>query len=104
MSIYLSLGHNSSAIYKSDKAIIGYETERLNRIKSSSQFPIDSINEIAKNVDIKDEPIYITHWFDRFGVIPECKYFDPKHIRSAYFTHTEDFTHHDAHAQAADNF
>lgn len=119
MTLHLSLGHNSSAVYVGNGktrviGTVGYEQERLDRMKSSSKAPLDAINEIIKDVGygaINDD-IFATHWFDDLsGRVSTSKYFNPlinqialltggKEIRS----HTEDFTHHDAHAYAADNF
>ena len=47
--LLISLGHNASAIFTSKNVTIGYEQERLDGIKSSSQFPYDAISEIIKS-------------------------------------------------------
>ena len=64
-SLLLTLGHNSSAILADKNYTIGYEQERLDQIKSSSQFPIDSILMLMKydNFEYKI-PVFISHWFD----------------------------------------
>lgn len=109
-ALLLTLGHNSSAIFTDGTTVVGYEQERLDEIKSSSQFPSDAITEIIKNVGvekIKDIPVFISHWFDNLE--KPLNQFDYKHIDSKMYksledlgckiiSHNEDFTHHDAHA------
>lgn len=127
MSLYLSLGHNSSAVYFDGRQAIGYEEERLDRIKSSSAFPNRALSEIAANIGdrIRDNACFFTHWFDRFsdgmpnefyggrsttGKMKELqsKYFDHKILGALscedFVTHSAAFTHHDAHANAASMF
>lgn len=109
-AILLSLGHNSSAIYFDGQNAIGYETERLDRIKSSSASPILAIQEIQKFVKIpKQTPVYITNWFDKYSQLPDCKYsIDLNNFifenKSSFMTHNKDFTHHDAHAWSVLSF
>jgi carbamoyltransferase len=107
-NLFLSLGHNSSAISKDDSNIIGYEQERIDGIKSSSQFPIDAINEINKNNNYqKFDNIYISHWFDSFNInnVLSNKYADKKYLFDKnIITHTKDFTHHDAHCYSSYSF
>ena len=124
--LLLTLGHNSSAIFvdnsKDKQEIIGYEQERLSRIKSDSSFPIDAINEIEKNIGFDKMcgcTILISHWFNstfrgennhQFSSIikGESKYmtslnmsklrsYNPKEIKCV----NSEFTHHDAHAMSA---
>lgn len=125
--LLLTLGHNSSAIYvdtdsKDKPIVIGYETERLNRIKSSSEFPQLAINEIAKvlaedGLSLKDvENVYVSHWFDDFTSIepgkPTWKHWSNPDIidqtispgqslRDKVVAVSPSFTHHDAHAISA---
>jgi carbamoyltransferase len=109
-AILITLGHNSSAIYTDGSVVIGYEEERLNRKKSSSEFPKLSILEIAKHVDIKGLPVYISHWFDNYNLKDESlkKYIDydfiTENISADINSHTDSFTHHDAHAFSALSF
>ena len=105
--LLLTLGHNSSAIYINNYGeVIGYEEERLTGIKADSQFPNNAIGEIIKNVglkNIKGCSVYISHWFDFNGTIPN-KYItqtdlDNLHqISNNILYVNENFTHHDAHA------
>lgn len=102
----LSLGHNSSAIFTDGTRVIGYEQERLDRIKSSSAPPVDALLEIRKHINhekLVKVPMFITHWFDQFDKLPICKYSENLISFASYhenkiITHTKDFTHHDAHA------
>ncbi|MGB4824969.1 MAG: carbamoyltransferase C-terminal domain-containing protein [Leuconostoc mesenteroides] len=109
-ALLLSLGHNSSAIYADTKTVIGYETERINKIKSSSASPIIAIEEILKHQEIPDRtPIFMTHWFDQFGSFKPSKYSQgiedfAKSKDSVLWTHSKSFTHHDAHAWSAKGF
>lgn len=120
--LLITLGHNSSAIFvdnsSGEQKIIGYEQERLSRLKADSQFPIDAINEIEHNVGfekMKGCTVLISHWFSTkwFGnsqidVFNNCKYmnenacqkidsYKPEQVK---FVNSE-FTHHDAHAYSA---
>lgn len=116
--LLITLGHNSSAIFVDNTSgkqkIIGYEQERLSRIKSDSQFPIDAINEIEHNVHfskMKGCTILISHWFNTDRKNPVCKYmtesdfdklesYEPADIKFV----SPSFTHHDAHAYSAHAF
>lgn len=114
--ILLTLGHNSSAIFVDEKgSIIGYEQERLNRMKGSSQFPIDAIQEIQKHVsptELKDCKIRISHWFNSNW--NPTKDFNKHYTKENYEyllgiskdidTLSEKFTHHDAHAYSVKGF
>lgn len=110
MKLLITLGHNSSAILVKDKSIIcGYEEERLSKVKSDSSYPKLAIEECIKHcdpLDVKD--IYVSHWFDSFE-LQENKYFQPKHLKARFknavvHSLSEDFTHHDAHANSVWNF
>lgn len=119
--LLITLGHNSSAIFVDNSSfketkkscIIGYEEERLSRIKADSQFPIDAINEIKYNVGLsrmKDCKILISHWFNFTGAETPNKYITLQDIKALKEISTdiefvnEDFTHHDAHAYSAYEF
>ena len=115
--LLITLGHNSSAIFVDNSSekqeIIGYEQERLSRLKADSQFPIDAINEIEHNVGYAKMlgcTILISHWFN-FKSSRLCKYYtkkdedklnsyQPECIKFV----NEGFTHHDAHAFSAHAF
>lgn len=116
--LLITLGHNSSAMFidntdENKQEIIGYEQERLSRIKSDSQFPFDAINEIKKHVPfskLEGCQIRISHWFDDF--LPSSnKYIGENGFRmlkeistKIVDTNSNSFTHHDAHAYSAYNF
>lgn len=115
--LLITLGHNSSAIFvdnsQGETNVIGYEQERLSRIKSDSKFPIDAINEIEKNVGyykMKGCEIRVSHWFNSSMLagnkyitskdIDKLKSYEPESIVEVNDT----FTHHDAHAYSVDAF
>ena len=119
--LFITLGHNSSAIFVDNSSfeetekscIIGYEEERLSRIKADSQFPIDAINEIKYNVGLnrmKGCEILISHWFNFTGAETPNKYITLQDINMLKEISTniklvnKDFTHHDAHAYSAYEF
>ena len=119
--LLITLGHNSSAIFVDNSSfeetgkscIIGYEEERLSRIKADSQFPIDAINEIKYNVGLnrmKGCEILISHWFNFNGAETPNKYITLQDIDALKEISTniklvnKDFTHHDAHAYSAYEF
>lgn len=119
--LLITLGHNSSAIFVDNSSfeetgkssIIGYEEERLSRIKADSQFPIDAINEIKYNVGLnrmKGCEILISHWFNFTGIETPNKYITLQDINMLKEISTnielvnEGFTHHDAHAYSAYEF
>ncbi len=118
MNLLITLGHNSSAILtdNDNRIIAGYEEERINRIKSSSQFPQLAIEECLKRTggQTEFEYLYVSHWFDDFDFATNG--FDDKHWNKDYVkdlcdrtglklvTLTPQFTHHDAHAWAARAF
>ena len=116
--LLITLGHNSSAMFidntnENKQEIIGYEQERLSRIKSDSQFPFDAINEIKKHVPLSKLEgcqIRISHWFDEFHpssnkYIGENGFRMLKEISTKIIdTNSNGFTHHDAHAYSAYNF
>ena len=113
--LLLTLGHNSSAIFVDNSGaqqrIVGYEQERLSRIKADSQFPIDAINEIEKVVGISTMQgctIFISHWFNSMANAISNKYFTLENSRKLLSYNPSDtmlvddlFTHHDAHAYSA---
>ena len=115
--LLITLGHNSSAIFVDNSSekqeIIGYEQERLSRLKADSQFPIDAINEIEHNVGYAKMhgcTILISHWFNhkssRFSKFytekdeEKLNSYQPERISFV----NEGFTHHDAHAFSAHAF
>lgn len=114
-SLLLTLGHNSSAIFVPENGgtPIGYEQERLSGIKADSQFPNDAINEIVKNVGLKQMKgckIYISDWFDFNGKTLPNKYITStdlenlKEISNDITFLSDKFTHHDAHAYSGKAF
>lgn len=115
--LLITLGHNSSAIFvnntSEERYVIGYEQERLSRIKADSQFPIDAINEIEHNVGLakmKGCVILVSHWFNiqqlRYNKyissndMDKLKSYNPEIIKFV----TPEFTHHDAHAYSVHAF
>lgn len=112
-ALMLTLGHNSSAVYFDGEKAIGYEEERLNRVKSSSAYPRLAIEEILKNVEIESGSyVFVSHWFDRLDFHESSnKYFDKLHFDELVSKYSlqkiflnESFTHHDAHAWSAVSF
>jgi carbamoyltransferase len=112
-ALMLTLGHNSSAVYYDGTRAIGYEEERLNRVKSSSAYPKLSIEEIEKNVQIMPGSyVFVSHWFDKLNFDESSnKYFDKQHFEDLVkkynlkkVTLSDDFTHHDAHAWSVVSF
>lgn len=113
--LLITLGHNSSAVFFDASGdypeVIGYEQERLSRIKVDSQFPIDAINEIIYNVGfdkLKNCAIRISHWFNFLAKnVTSNKYMTSKNyefLKSLSYDIemvNPDFTHHDAHAYSA---
>jgi carbamoyltransferase len=109
----LTLGHHASAVYFDGTRPVGYEEERLNRVKSTSSYPRLSIAEIEKRVEIKKgSQVFVSHWFDRLDFHGESnKYFDKEHFDALVAKYSlnpvylsEEFTHHDAHAWSAVSF
>lgn len=112
----ISLGHNSSAalVFTETGAVVSaIEQERLDRIKSSSSSPIDAALQTIKltdEIDVNDiKNIFISHWFDTFDIdeVIRSKYtidFTKFFPNANFVSHTEQFTHHDAHVRAAVNF
>lgn len=115
--LLITLGHGSSAIFVDNEnsirkpSIIGYEQERLSRIKADSQFPVDAINEIMHNVTPKKIlgcTILISHWFNFTDddnmpnkYITEKDMYWLKQISENIKFVSPEFTHHDAHAYSA---
>lgn len=106
LALYVSLGHNASAVLAHDgKVIRAYEQERLDRIKSSSAYPREAIQAAMGPWEAVDD-VYVSHWFDDM-TLASNKYLDIDHLQSIAGKVTglsEDFTHHDAHAMSAINF
>lgn len=109
----LTLGHHASAVYFDGEKAIGYEEERLNRIKSTSAYPALAIAEIEKNIAIAcGSKIFVSHWFDNLDFHKESnKYFDKSHFDALVEKYSlepvflnEKFTHHDAHAWSVVSF
>lgn len=115
--LLLSLGHNSSALFmdcSDNDAVdrvkpIGYENERITRIKSDSSFPREAINEIIKTVGLKKVlgcKALISTWFEGSNGFPS-KYISEKDMEfletlcSEIGVTSSEFTHHDAHAYSA---
>lgn len=113
--LLITLGHGSSAIFVDNSGvkqrITGYEQERLSRIKSDSQFPIDALHKIMLNVGLakmKGCKTLISHWFNDNDDITVNKYI-PKECMDELceitsdimFTSGKNFSHHDAHAYSA---
>ena len=90
MNIAISLGHNSSAVAidNNGNVLCGYEQERFDRIKSSSFFPKDALNEIFKHVkpeESEDINFYVSHWYNNFNFIKDHIDIYPKHWDWEYF-------------------
>jgi carbamoyltransferase len=117
MNLILNLGHNSAAIgITALGAIVGYEEERLTRIKSSSAFPAWSVHKILDHLENNDDGsprnLYVSHWFDDFNFhrsppAATYKYYSPDIvkalIRRGFKVNwlSPEMTHHDAHAHSA---
>lgn len=106
--LVLTLGHNSSAAVVDDetgKILIGYEEERLTRIKSDSAFPHMAIDKCLDHTGEDYKNIYISHWFEDL-LLTENKWCDAVWLSEAQYKHDiismdPDMTHHDAHAWSA---
>lgn len=105
-AIYVSLGHNSSAVLaKSGQVVQGYEQERIDRKKSSSAYPKDAI-ELCLPSGQRADVAYVSHWFDRFDLHTN-RYLDLAHLKTKaarVVSLSAGFTHHDAHARSAASF
>lgn len=116
--LLITLGHNSSAIFvdntdEKKPRIIGYEQERLSRIKADSQFPKDAIFEIIGNINpnkLFGCTILVSHWFNFNDCSIPNKYITKNDLlwlekisKNIKFV-SSDFTHHDAHAYSAYSF
>lgn len=109
MKILLSVGHNSSAILvENNKILIGFEEERLSKVKSDSAFPKLSLEKIIqkypKSVKKVNE-IFISHWFNTFKVNFNNKYIDMLYLNSRFYNAkiksvNKNKTHHDLHANS----
>lgn len=104
--LFVSLGHNSSAVLAVDGQVVrGYEQERLDRVKSSSAFPKEAI-ERALGADDFCDRVFVSHWFDQLE-LEDNKYVDVNYLSSLspeLISLSRDFTHHDAHASSARDF
>ncbi len=112
-ALMLTLGHHASAIYFDGEKVLGYEEERLNRVKSTSAYPEMSLAEIESRVEIKKGSyVFVSHWFDKLDFHNESnKYFNKVHFDSLVEKYSlnpvylsEEFTHHDAHAWSVISF
>lgn len=103
--LFISLGHNSSAMLAiDDRIVVGYEQERLDRKKSSSAYPRDAIALCMEKAGTRIiDTAYVSHWFDHFE-LAASKYLDIRHLRgitNKIISLSPDRTHHDAHAGSA---
>jgi predicted NodU family carbamoyl transferase len=112
-ALMITLGHNSSAVYFDGEKAIGYEEERINRVKSSSAYPRLSLEELVRQVSIAPGSyVFVSHWFDKLDFDTETnKYFDKQHFDAFVEKYalkkvllSEEFTHHDAHAWSVVSF
>lgn len=117
-NLLLTLGHNSSAIAIRDGNVVGYEEERLSRVKSSSAFPNNALKEIEKWMPLDPGTIFVSHWFDSFEWQNQArasnsrlrKYVDIDWLDGMVDlgwkirTLSDSLTHHDAHAHSAATF
>lgn len=105
-ALYVSLGHNSSAVVAHGGEVMrGYEQERIDRKKSSSAYPREAIELCLPGQSVADVA-YVSHWHDAFE-LRSSKYLDLDHLRSKagrIVSLSPEFTHHDAHAQSALSF
>jgi len=106
-ALYITLGHNSSAVFARDGVVVcGYEQERIDRKKSSSAYPREAIDLCLEGQAFGVDVAYVSHWFDDL-TLQSNKYLDLEHLRSVVdciISVTESFTHHDAHASSALSF
>ena len=110
MILCLTLGHNASAVLiPLRESPIGYEEERLSKVKSDSSFPIKAIEQIFNHVGLDQiarvKQIFISHWFDKFNpYTAENKYYSASKIKELFpnaelvSTATSGVSHHEAHA------
>ena len=114
-ALMLTLGHHASAVWfnPEDGIPLGYEEERLNRIKSTSAYPRMAIERIESLATITPGSyVFVSHWFDKLDFYKESnKYFDKEHFDSLISKYdlrpvflNENFTHHDAHAWSGVSF
>jgi carbamoyltransferase len=104
-SLVLTLGHNSSAILVENGQILaGYEEERFSKIKSDSQFPIQSINKIESIFGAGEyDSVCVGHWFTA-GILANQKYVDMGELvkRSGVINSIcTNVSHHDSHHLSA---
>ncbi len=110
--LLITLGHNSSAILVRDKEVlIGYEEERLSKVKADGSFPKLALSYILDAYpDARTEvaEIHISHWFWDYKLM-DNKYYDSAFLKKNFIfakirTMSPQFTHHDAHANSVWNF
>lgn len=112
-ALLLTLGHNSSALVVNTTSgeVLGYEEERLTRVKSDSSFPRQALSQILTYINpFAIQSVRISHWFDSGTFDPmttENKYWSANymlinfpHLKAEDYAHTDGelLTHHDAHA------
>lgn len=110
-TLLLTLGHNSSALVigGDTKRPLGYEEERLSKVKSDSAFPKLAIEEIGRHIDLNNVThILVSHWFDKGYFDPQVatKYWQPRYIvkrlpNASLLDVSDVMTHHDMHAYSA---
>lgn len=112
-ALMLTLGHNSSALFFDGEKVFGYEQERLNKVKSSSDFPKDAIDKLLSQKDITNSYLFVSHWYDSFDLskIDHKNHVDFEYLKNLiekydlkYVQLSDDFTHHDAHAYSSLSF
>ena len=112
MKLLVTLGHNSSAILtKGTEVLIGYEEERLSKIKSDSAFPKLAIAKILEYFPAARRlvtEIKVSHWFWDFELV-QNKYYDKSFLevnfpKAKVHSLKANATHHDAHANSVWNF
>jgi len=112
MKLHITLGHNSSAVLTQDnEVLVGYEEERLSRVKADSSYPVLAIEKILHyfpGARVAVDEVFISHWFWNFE-LNENKYYRPKHLAVNFpnaktTSVSDDLTHHDLHAKSVWNF
>lgn len=105
-TLFVSLGHNSSAAFAVENRVVrAYEQERIDRKKSSSAYPRQAIDLAVGSAGYADVA-YVSHWFDDL-TLSNNKYVDLDHLRGIardVVGLTDSFSHHDAHAASACSF
>src|SRR5690606_17173872 len=81
-ALYITLGHNSSAVFARDGVVVrGYEQERIDRKKSSSAYPREAIELCLGGEASRVGVACVSHWFDDL-TLRSNKYLDLEHLRS----------------------